>query len=290
VLGGGNEKVRNSSCEINVVEHCNLSCRSCSHVSPAFRRTVLDPAALEHDLSLLAEHYNVGTVRLLGGEPLLHPDLPAIVEAVRRSGIGQKICVVTNGLLLPRMSRALWEAVDVVELSSYPGSELGPDDLDRCREEADATGTRLDVIRVQMFRESYSEVGTDDAGLIGQIYQTCIIAHVWRCHTVANGAFYKCPQSYFLPKLLGADLGMDGVTIDEPDLGRRLRAYLASPEPLAACRNCLGSAGRRFAHEQTPRAEFRTRQGQRTEDLIDPDYLGVTPWPPERERETISTS
>jgi hypothetical protein len=250
---------------------------------------VIDPAALEHDLSLLAKHYNVGTVRLLGGEPLLHPDLPAIVEAVRRSGIGQKICVVTNGLLLPRMSHALWEAIDAVELSEYPGSELGVDDLDRCREAADATGTRLDVIRVEMFRESYSEVGTDDAALIRRIYQSCIIAHVWRCHTVANGVFYKCPQSYFLPKLLGTDPGMDGVTIDEPDLGRRLRAYLASPEPLAACRNCLGSAGRRFEHEQAPRAEFRRLQRSRTEDLIDPDYLdGAKPWPPERSRETVS--
>ena len=104
-------KVHNNACEINVVEHCNLSCRSCSHVSPAFRRTVIDPDALERDLSLLAEHYKVGTVRLLGGEPLLHPDLGAVVDAVRRSGIGERICVVTNGLLLPRMPRALWEAV-----------------------------------------------------------------------------------------------------------------------------------------------------------------------------------
>lgn len=282
--------MHNNACEINVVEHCNLSCRSCSHVSPAFRRTVIDPAALERDLSLLGEHYRVGTVRLLGGEPLLHPDLSAVVDVVRRSGIGQRICVVTNGLLLPRMSRALWEAVDLVELSEYPGSELGSDDLDHCREEAEAAGTRLDVIRVRRFRESYSELGTDDAGLIRRIYQGCIIAHVWRCHTVANGAFYKCPQSYFLPKLLGHDLVMDGVTIDEPDLGSRLRAYLASPEPLAACRNCLGSAGRRFEHEQAPRAEFRALQGGRTEDLIDPDYLdGGKPWPPERKRETVST-
>ena len=288
---GRDAKVHNHTCEINVVEHCNLSCRACSHTSPVLPRTLLDPAVVERNLLLLAEHYGVNTVRLVGGEPLLHPDLRAIVEAVRRSGIGELICVVTNGVLLPRIPRALWEAVDIVEVSAYPGNELGPEQLQRCREEADAAGTKLVVSRVQMFRESYSEAGTTDAKLIRRIYRNCVIAHVWRNHTVANGVFYKCPQSYFLPKLLGKDSGLDGVVLAEPELDRRLREYLASPEPLAACGNCLGSAGRRFEHEQTPRAEFRRRQGARTEELVDPRYLHrQNAWPAVPEREVVQTS
>ncbi|HEY8772993.1 MAG TPA: radical SAM protein [Gaiellaceae bacterium] len=285
----GDAKVHNPTCEINVVEHCNLSCRACSHASPVLPRTVVDPAVVEHDLSLLAEHYGVDAVRLLGGEPLLHPDLGAIVEAVRRSGIGERICVVTNGVLLPRMPRAFWESVDIVEISAYPGNELEPEQLQFCREEAEAAGTQLKVSRVRMFRESYSEVGTTDAELIRRIYRNCVIAHVWRNHTVANGVFYKCPQSYLLPKLLG-NAGPDGVAIGAPELGRRLREYLASPEPLDACGNCLGSAGRRFAHEQTPRSEFRRHQGARTEELVDPRYLDhQKAWPAEPEREAVQT-
>lgn len=288
---GGDAKVHNHTCEINVVEHCNLSCRACSHASPALPRTVLDPAVLEHDLSRLAEHYGVHTVRLLGGEPLLHPDLAAIIDVVRRSGIGELIRVVTNGILLPRMPRSFWETVDIVEISAYPGNELEPEQLRRCREEANAAGTQLVVTRVRMFRESYSEAGTADPELIRRIYRTCVIAHIWLCHTVTNGVFYKCPQSYFLPKLLGKDRGLDGVALGEPDLGRRLREYLASDEPLAACGNCLGSAGRRFEHEQTPRAEFRRRQGARTEELVDPRYLGrQKTWPAVPEREVVEAS
>jgi len=287
---GGDGRVHNPTCEINVVEHCNLACRACSHASPVLPRTVVAPAELERDLALLAEEYHADTVRLLGGEPLLHPDLGAIVEVVRRSGIGKLIRVATNGVLLPRMPRSLWKAVDIVDVSAYPGNELTPEQLRRCREEADAAGTQLVVSRVRMFRESYSEAGTTDGELIRRIYRTCVIAHVWRSHTVADGVFYKCPQSYLLPKVLGKEAGLNGVAIGRPDLGRRLREYLDSPEPLAACGNCLGSAGRRFEHEQTPRAEFRRRQGARTEELIDPRYLDhQKAWPAVQEREAVQT-
>jgi cyclic pyranopterin phosphate synthase len=283
-------KIHNPTCEINVAEHCNLACRACSHASPVLPRALVDPAVLEHDLSLLAEHYHAHTVRLLGGEPLLHPDLGTIIEVARRSRIGEVIRVVTNGVLLPRMPRSFWEAVDVVDVSQYPSHELTPEQLRRCRHEADAAGTELVVTRVRMFRESYSEAGTTDAALIRRIYKNCVVAHVWRSHTVANGVFYKCPQSYLLPKLLGKSPGLDGVSLTEPDLGRRLRDYLASQEPLDTCGNCLGSAGRRFAHEQTRRAEFRRHQDARAEDLVDPRYLHPKPaWPAVPEREAVQT-
>lgn len=292
MAGGRQARIENPTCEINVVEHCNLACRGCSHASPVLPRMVVDPAVLEHDLSLLAEHYRAHTVRLLGGEPLLHPGLDTIVEVVRRSGIGEMIRVVTNGVLLPRMPRSLWEAVDTVDVTMYPGHELTPEQLHSCRREADAAGTELLVSRRRMFRESYSEAGTDDVELIRRIYENCVIAHVWRSHTVANGVFYKCPQSYLLPKLFGRDPGLDGVALTEPDLARRLREYLASPDPLSTCGNCLGSAGRRFAHAQTRRAEFRRHQDTRAEELVDPHYLRPRhSWPavPEQ-REPVETS
>src|SRR5262245_57337259 len=185
-MPGVDAKIRNPTIEINVAEHCNLACRACSHASPVLPRAVVDPAALELDLALLAEHYRADTVRLVGGEPLLHPDLGAIVEVVRRSRIGELIRVATNGVLLPRMPRSVWEAVDIVDVSAYPGHELTPEQLHDCRREADAAGTELVVSRVTMFRESYSEIGTTDVELIRRIYRNCVIAHVWRSHTVGN--------------------------------------------------------------------------------------------------------
>jgi hypothetical protein len=69
----------------------------------------------------------------------------------------------------------------------------------------------------------------------------------------------------------------NGIEIDDsPEFRDRLLAYLTSPEPLPACRNCLGSSGRWFEHEQVRRDEFRPAQGRPTEDLIHPRLVGTT--------------
>ncbi|HUC36682.1 MAG TPA: hypothetical protein VMR97_06120, partial [Acidimicrobiales bacterium] len=63
-------KIHNSRCEINVAEHCNLSCRGCSHASPVVPNYFADPDELHDSLSFLARRYHSRQVRLVGGEPL----------------------------------------------------------------------------------------------------------------------------------------------------------------------------------------------------------------------------
>jgi hypothetical protein len=211
---------------------------------------------------------------VVGGEPLLHPALLDVIAAARDSGVGSTVCVVTNGVLLPSTPPAFWNVVDRVEVSQYPRKELTAEQLEDCSGRAAAAGVELRVSQVREFRESYSEVGTSDEGLVQQIYDSCVLAHVWRNHTVADGYFYKCPPSYFLPKLLALASLDDGLCIDGGEhFGERLLQYLEAPTPLAGCRNCLGSAGRRFPHSQTPRTDFRNRQRRPTEELVDPQYL-----------------
>jgi organic radical activating enzyme len=278
--------VRATTCEINVVEHCNLSCRSCSHVSPVLPHRSVDADDVFRDLSVLGRHYHATTIKLLGGEPLLHRGLLDVIAAVRRAGIGDRVTVATNGVLLPRMEEDFWRAVDEVLVSVYPGQELDAVAMGRCRKLAGRHGVFLSIDRKDSFRESHSELGTSDARLVRRIYETCQIAHAWRCHTVADGYFYKCGPSYFLPKLLassGERRRADGLAIeDSPGFGERLLALLNSPDPLLGCTNCLGTAGKRFPHVQVRRSEFRGHQQRTTEELVDTRYFGM--WPRLRRR------
>jgi hypothetical protein len=230
---------------------------------------------IHRDLSILASVYSARWLRILGGEPLLHPDLLEVIRAAKESGIADRIAVVTNGVILPRLASSLWREIDAMELSLYPGHELGTDEVRECRRAAEAHNVDLRVIRVREFRESYSELGSTNEAMTQRIFDTCHQAHIWRCHTVANGCFYKCPQSYFLGKLVhGSEGAPNGLTLQPAkDLRERLLAYLQSREPLASCTNCLGTAGRRFAHTQSKRGEFRAHQTRSTEDLIDRRYL-----------------
>jgi len=277
LIGG---RVFNRICEVNIVEHCNLRCRSCAHLSPVIPKHFVDPDALSSDLTALARSYRVKVLRLLGGEPLLHPNIPDIMVAVRGSHVAEKIEITTNGLLLPRQEPRFWEMVDSVRISLYPGHSLRDDQLDTCIDLAHRNNVLLRYRRYQTFQESYSEKGTDDPSLVKRIYATCNEAHRWRCHTVANGWFFKCPQGYMIPR--GMALGPEatyrnGIQIDDsPEFRDRLLSYLTSPEPLPSCRNCLGSAGRYIQHEQVRRADFRSVQGRPTEDLVHPRLVGGT--------------
>lgn len=268
--------VTSEGCELNVVHHCNLGCASCSHLSPAFRRSLVDPEVVCHDLELLSRSLRAQFVKVLGGEPLLHPELVPILDVVRRSGLAPRILVCTNGIMLPRMREDFWSQVDEVEISVYPGRELADADLDRLRRRARANGVTLTVAYYSHFRYSYSELGTEDRDLVQRIYSTCQIAHVWRCHTVYAGHFFRCPQSVFLPRIFGRphDPWADGLRIEDGlEFAGRLRSYLTSRQPPLACRNCLGSVGRRMPHQQLRRADFRTPQQRPSEDLLDRDFL-----------------
>ena len=265
-------RIQAEACEINVVHHCNLSCRSCSHLSPVSPRLAVDPDAVHRDLAALAPHYRPKHVRLVGGEPLLHPALADVVAAVRRSGISDRIRMITNGVLLARMTPAVWDGIDELHVSLYPGHLVDEAGRRRWNARAAEHGVEMYWKRFDSFRESYSEAGTSDAALVRRIYESCQIAHVWHCHNVVDGHFYKCPQSYFVPELLGR--GGDGLPISgRPTLGRDLLAFLEDPEPLRSCANCLGSVGRRLQHEQVPRRAFRGAQSAPTKDLLDGEFL-----------------
>jgi organic radical activating enzyme len=273
-------RVLNRICEVNVVEHCNLRCRTCAHLSPVLPKHFVDPDALCSDLTALARSYHAHVLKILGGEPLLHPNLLEVMLAARESQVADRLEIWTNGLLLPRMERRAWDVVDSVRISLYPGRSLQPEQLDTCVDLARQHNVSIRYKRYQVFQESYSEHGTDDPELVKRIYTTCNSAHRWRCHTVANGWFFKCAQSYMIPR--GMSLGpqatyRNGIQIDDsPGFRDRLLSYLTSPEPLPSCRNCLGSAGRYIEHQQIRRQEFRPAQSRPTEELIHPRLVGTT--------------
>jgi uncharacterized Fe-S cluster-containing radical SAM superfamily protein len=262
--------------EINIVDHCNLSCRACSHLSPSFPRRAVDPADIARDLEPLARVYHAHRVRLLGGEPLLHDDIDAVIDVVRGLGIADEIELATNGVLLGRMAMSTWERLDRVDVSAYPSRGPSDETLSIAQQRAAVTSTALHVRRPAVFRESYSEVGTDDTRLVQRIFDTCRIAHEWECHTVADGRLYRCGPSHFVPRIVeDADpQERDGLRIHGgPTFADEVAAFLAGTDPLASCRFCLGSAGRLFDHEQVNPRAFRSHQQAPTEQLVDRWFL-----------------
>ena len=100
------------SFEVALAEHCNLRCAGCDHFSPIAEPEFADIKEFERDFSRLSELFNgqAQEIHLLGGEPLLNPDIVLFLQVARKSFPQAIIDITTNGLLLKQMSEEFWTA------------------------------------------------------------------------------------------------------------------------------------------------------------------------------------
>ncbi|MGZ8471108.1 MAG: radical SAM protein, partial [Gemmatirosa sp.] len=93
--------------EVAITANCNLRCTGCRYGREFMPGSQL-PWPIVRDLLDDAKAAGFWDVRFYGGEPLLHPDLPRMVEHATRIGLGAY--VTTNGMLLRQRIDDLYAA------------------------------------------------------------------------------------------------------------------------------------------------------------------------------------
>jgi cyclic pyranopterin phosphate synthase len=109
---------------ISLTDHCNLRCRYCMpkerfgaghHFLPTTR--LLSFAEITSLLRVLAR-LGARKVKLTGGEPLLRPEVPALVRMLRAVAPELQIALITNGVrLAPQLSALRAAGLDRVTVS-----------------------------------------------------------------------------------------------------------------------------------------------------------------------------
>jgi len=96
--------------EQDIVSHCNLKCDSCGHFSNAVSPEFYETISFEKDMFRLAQLFSqINMIRIMGGEPFLHPELPKFIEIARKHFPKSDLWVVTNGLLVPKQKPEVWQ-------------------------------------------------------------------------------------------------------------------------------------------------------------------------------------
>ena len=112
--------------EVDIVDHCNLNCNCCSHFSPLADEKYMDIDIFEEDCELLSglTKGQIKILDLMGGEPLLHPDINKFIKISRQYFPIGEISIITNGILLKKMNSIFWKMcyennIKII-VSSYP--------------------------------------------------------------------------------------------------------------------------------------------------------------------------
>jgi organic radical activating enzyme len=260
-------RVRVEAFELHVVEHCNLRCTACCNMSPYLDEKTLSVAEIEAMCRTMAAHLEVDVFKIMGGEPLLHPDIAGVLRAIRGTGISKKIRLFTNGLLLHSMGDEFWAALDELTISNYSSAPVKGAMLEEIHARARAHDVVLNVKPVGEFSEVMRGERADDPAEVREVYDNCWLRH--RCMVVRNEKFYMCTRAAYAdeyharimhaahPEDREAAVAGDGVPLNTPDLGAAILAYLNRHEPLVSCRFCHGGAGPLAPHSQLSKADVR---------------------------------
>lgn len=256
-------KVQVVSLQYPAAYHCNLRCADCSHISPFSRPRLGTPAELAADLERLSGVLHAAYFDLLGGEPLLNPELTELARLARASGIADVVSLSTNGLLLHTADEELWRHVDEVRLTVYPDAAPSREAIEAALERAETTNTFLGIRCVTRFRASLVTRPHRSALTTWLIYHSCHTAHLRQCHLLSDGRLYQCSVAIGLADYHqrlgreGYDPRGDGLDIHaSSDLLGDVRRYLRRAQPLECCRYCLGTVGRMREHRQLTAPEL----------------------------------
>lgn len=179
--------------ETHVCDQCNLNCKACNNFSPFVNeRSVADIVQFHEDLQKLAGLFsNIGRFFLLGGEPLLEPELCCeMLGIARRCFPSAELRVLTNALLIHQMSSEFWDCLRendvIVHISVYP-PVLGQ--LEEIETILRTYGVKYLLARkVEKFAKRLTLYPFEDAKHNNNVCGSA------GCHYLRNGRVAKCPD------------------------------------------------------------------------------------------------
>ena len=229
--------------EVQLTDHCNLNCIGCSHFSPIAPETYIKVEQFRNDIERLAKLFDgkCEIIDLMGGEPLLHPDLNIICQIARENFREGKIRIVTNGIVILKMDDTFWNNLCLnnieVEITQYPINL----DYNLIAEKAKKMNVRLKIRGLgnerKQAKRPFDLKGKKDK--VKSFYQ-CEYANI--CINLRNGKLFTCciaPYISIFNSFFNKDLRScekDHIDIYEAKTKKEIFRFLCKPIPF--CRHC----------------------------------------------------
>lgn len=225
--------------DVHLTDHCNLNCKGCIHFSSICKPWFVDPERFADDMDAMSRRLNVSQIFLLGGEPLLHPEVAVLLGTARRCFPRSRICVVTNGVLLMGMGEEFWRTMAeeqvVLICEAYP---IGlPNEAITARAAEYGVSLEWTGEGATFYKLPIDVTGSQDPA---DSFRRC--EGITNCPLYKDGRLYPCaypPYVHALSERFGLDglqvLGADSISIRDHD-SEAIVDFLRRPVPF--CRYC----------------------------------------------------
>ena len=218
---------------------CNLRCKGCFHWSNLYKGNKQgDLVQFKKDLIRLNELFGkIKIIDLVGGEPLLNPHISDFIIVARSIFPETVINVVSNGLLIPKVSKDIFEVMRTnqasFQITNYPPTGRIKDEIIEILNKYDVKYTFS--APVKEFYSYYTEKIQNPE----KSFKKC---YFWECHALWNGKLSVCgmPIYYaeskeYIPFKRKIQKG-DFIDIYNAKSGEEILEKLRQPTPF--CRYC----------------------------------------------------
>lgn len=239
------EPLGSLSFEVHITDHCNLNCRGCYHFSPLSGEDCLSLKEFENDMEQMEKICGdrVSSITLLGGEPLLHPELLDFIMVSRKFFPQARIKLLTNGILLNQMKDDFWLSCNKNKVSIFCTKYPIGVDYEGAEKTAKQYGLEISYHNdVNAGEKTLIKYPFDITGSqpIDWNYKHCTRSN--KCITLKHGRLFTCPMAahaHLAKEFFELDMELstyDSVDIYSAKDYKDITNFLIKPIPF--CRYC----------------------------------------------------
>lgn len=184
--------------EIPITDRCNLNCKGCLFACNMIEsNSDVEINIILNDVRRMRELFeDIPWIRVLGGEPLMHPKINDILKGIREIFPKSEIDLCTNGLLLPKMEEDFFQTLlnnrIAIHVSGYKPTYSMLDDIDKILCEY---GLNYTILKREEFIKYYT---TEPDNQMRISYERCIASG---CRELYRGRLSRCSAAIAFEKL-----------------------------------------------------------------------------------------
>lgn len=226
----------------SIVFHCNLNCAYCGALSPLSDEYFVNIDNFKKYIERLPQIVppdKFDRIHIAGGEPLLHPNIIDIVTYTRKSYPTKKIEIITNGLLLNKMSddfkKCLHDNHINIDISDY---KVLNNKEDLIKDYAKFGISLKFSNKDQFYCFTYDLEGKQDKNQSLEYCKYC------NCLSLIEDKFYICGTDFFIRRNLGPYLKTEissedsGESIFNSENYYEIISKLINKFPIDSCKFC----------------------------------------------------